>query len=137
MPSRKPVGTKTALVLVQKVAGHVQRLLGCRQHLHFEVLVVVGFGSMFFTVMTMPIVVVLFLLVIGMLSKVNLTPHLLQVKVSIHVVLQAQNTFLAFVRPQNDIAACGPIGPFQETKSAILIKPKSTLTALFATPSSG
>jgi len=95
---------------------------------------VVGFGSMFFTIMTMPIVVVavLFFFVIGVLSKVNLTPHLLQMKVSIHVVLQTQNTFLAFVRPQNDIAACSPAGPFQETKSAILIKPKATLPAVFA-----
>lgn len=122
-------------MLVQVIASHIQSLFGRGQHLYFEVFMVVGFANVFFTVMTVPIVVVsvivvLFLTVVSVFGEVNLTPYLLQVEVAIHVVLEPQNALLAFICAQNHIAACGPAGPIQEPKAAIFIKPKAAFFSI-------
>ena len=62
-----------------------------------------------------------------MLFEVNLAPQFLQMEVPIEVVLHAQNAFLALIRAEDDITACGPFLIGHECKTPIVIHPQTAL----------
>ena len=76
----------------------------------------------------------LVMVLVCVLLEMHLDPHLLQMEVSIHIVLEAQHSFLTFIRAQDHIAACSPSIRIHEPETAVLIEPETLLLLPLSIP---
>jgi len=93
--------------------------------------------------MVMPVIVLLFrfgTVVMVMLPftsmltsicEIDLAPHFLKVKVSIHVILQPQDALAALVGSQDDVAPCGPLPVHLASEPTILVKTEPLILFAF------